>query len=105
MAMRPSRLTPVALAVMLMIASAGAAAQTATAILAPVEIVAVGPLPGLGVPKDQVAANVQTAKTSDLERRHAFDLTDYMNRALGSVSLNALQGNPMQPDVSFRGFT
>jgi len=98
-------LTPVACAVLLLAARAPVAAQAVTAVLAPVEVIGVGPLPGLGVPRDQVAANVQVVRAADLERLHAFDLADHMNRALGSVSINALQGNPMQPDVNFRGFT
>ena len=102
--MKRLALTPVAVAVALLAARGPVSAQTA-AMLAPVEIVSVGTLPGLGVSRDQFATNVQTAKAADLERLHAFDLADYMNRSLGSVSINALQGNPMQPDVNFRGFT
>lgn len=103
--MKPHAFTPVALAAMLLAGREPVVAQTVSAMLAPVEIIGVGPLPGLGVPRDRIAANVQSAKASDLDRRQAFDLADYMNRTLGSVNINALQGNPMQPDVSFRGFT
>ncbi|MBI3367665.1 MAG: hypothetical protein HY021_04195 [Burkholderiales bacterium] len=102
--MRPLAFRPVALAALLLASGEPVAAQTVT-MLAPVEVVGVAPLPGLGVSRDQIAANVQIAKASDLDRRQAFDLADFMNRALGSVNINALQGNPMQPDVSFRGFT
>ena len=28
-----------------------------------------------------------------------------MNRRFGSVHINEIQGNPFQPDVSFRGYT
>lgn len=73
--------------------------------LPPVEVISVGPLPGLGIPKDQVAANVQSATAADIARRNALDLADFMNRSLGSVNINALQNNPFQPDVNFRGFT
>ncbi len=83
----------------------GAAVPGPPAELPRVEIVSPGPLPGLGVPRAQVAANVQTATAADLERRHALDLSDYLGRALGSVTINALQNNPFQPDVNFRGFT
>ena len=103
--MKSLAFTPITLAVLLLAARSPVSAQTATAMLLPVEVIGVGPLPGLGIPRDQVAANVQVAKAADLDRRHAFDLADYMNRALGSVSVNAMQGNPMQPDVNFRGFT
>jgi outer membrane receptor protein involved in Fe transport len=35
----------------------------------------------------------------------SLDLSDFMNRALGSVSVNSAQNNPLQPDVQYRGFT
>lgn len=82
-----------------------AGVQLAVVQLAPVEVISVSPLPGLGVPRNQVPANVQTATAADLDRRHALDLSDYLSRALGSVSLNAMQNNPFQPDINFRGFT
>lgn len=70
-----------------------------------VEIIAVSPLAGLAVPKDQVPANVQTATAADLDRRGALDLASHLNRSLGSVSINETQGNPLQPDLNFRGFS
>ncbi|WP_428420983.1 TonB-dependent receptor [Methylibium sp.] len=70
-----------------------------------VEVIGVTPLPGLGVPKGQVPANVQTATSADLERSHAIDLTSFINRRLGSVYVNEVQNNPFQPDVNFRGYT
>jgi outer membrane receptor protein involved in Fe transport len=78
-------------------------AQTVT--LPPVEIVGTTPLPGIGLPKDQVPANVQSARAEDIDRSHASDLPTFMNRRLGSVHVNEIQNNPFQPDVSFRGFT
>ena len=70
-----------------------------------VEVIGVAPLAGLGVSKDQLAANVQTARAADIERSHAIDLTSFLSRQLGSVHLNETQNNPFQPDVNFRGFT
>ena len=85
--------------------AAHAQAQPAAVQLPRVDVISVSPLPGLGVPKDQVPANVQTATDKDLERRRALDLSDYLSRALGSVTINSLQNNPFQPDINFRGFT
>ena len=82
-----------------------AAQEVAVGQLPRVDVISVSPLPGLGVPKDQVPSNVQTATGADLERRHANDLSNYLGRALGSVNINELQNNPFQPDVNFRGFT
>ena len=70
-----------------------------------VEVVGVTPLPGLDLPRDQVPAAVQTASGDDLARSHAADLSQFLNRRLGGVHLNELQGNPVQPDVNYRGFT
>src|SRR5262249_43613486 len=33
------------------------------------------------------------------------DLSDFMNRRLGGVYLNEIQGNPVQPDLNYRGYT
>ena len=100
------RLSPLAAAAILVCHGGAASAQTlAAAELPRVEIISVSPLPGLGVPRDQVPANVQTATAADLERRRSLDLASHLNRTLGSVNINEMQGNPFQPDVNFRGFT
>jgi len=70
-----------------------------------VEVIGVAPLPGLGVPKDRVPSNVQTATGADLERSNAADLASFMSRRLGSVFVNEVQNNPFQPDVNFRGYS
>lgn len=98
---------PVAIAACLLCHGLTVRAQsTVTAVELPrVEVVSPSPLPGLGIPKDQVPANVQTATGADIERRHALDLASFLNRSLGSVSVNEMQGNPFQPDINYRGFT
>ena len=63
------------------------------------------PLPGLGVPANQVPGNVQTLRAADLDASHALDLSSFMGRRLGSVHLNEVQNNPFQPDVNYRGYT
>ncbi len=92
---------------MLALAAAGsfnAGAQTAHN-LPMVEVVASLPLPGIGQPLNEIAAPVQTASSRDIERSGALDLSDFMNRRLGSVHVNEMQGNPFQMDVSYRGYT
>ena len=103
---RHAVLAPVALAVVA-VCSQPALAQTTVAVgaLPLVEVVGTTPVPGTGLPKDQIPANVQTAKSADIDRSHAVDLTGFMNRKLGSVHINEVQNNPFQPDVNFRGFT
>ena len=73
--------------------------------LAPVQVIGATPLPGVGVPKDQVPGNVQTATGADIDRTHAQDLGEFLNRRLGSVHVNEVQNNPVQPDINYRGFT
>ncbi|HEX4236312.1 MAG TPA: TonB-dependent receptor [Caldimonas sp.] len=70
-----------------------------------VSVVGATPLPGLELPKDSVPAPVQTATGAEISRSGSLSLGDFMNRRLGSVHVNEIQGNPFQPDVSFRGYT
>ncbi len=70
-----------------------------------IEVIGVTPTHGIGLPREKIPANVQSANAADLQRSHSLDLTDFMNRNLGSVNLNAAQNNPLQPDVQYRGFT
>ena len=74
-------------------------------VLPVVEIIGATPLPGIGQPRNQIAAAVQSASSRDLERSGALELGDFMNRRLGSVHVNEMQGNPFQMDVSYRGYT
>src|SRR4029453_11230996 len=93
----------------LLLSSAAAAATSAAAppqkaddVLG--QIVVTAPY-GHGIDRDRVPANIQTATAEQIKDSQALDLTDFMNRELGRVSINHAQNNPLQPDVSFRGFT
>lgn len=74
-------------------------------VLDPVEVIGVTPVHGVGLPEAKIPYAVQSASGADLERFQSVDLTDFINRRLGSVNLNAAQNNPLQPDVQYRGFT
>ncbi len=63
------------------------------------------PLIGPQVDRSRIAAPVQTASAQQIERSHALDLTSYMNRHVGSVYVNDIQNNSLQPDVNYRGYT
>ncbi|WP_047533486.1 TonB-dependent receptor domain-containing protein [Methylotenera sp. N17] len=65
----------------------------------------VGPLPGLGLTKDQIPGNVQSITAKEIKESHSLSLTDLMNKKLQSVNVNDYQGNPFQMDVTYRGFT
>ena len=70
-----------------------------------VEVIGTTPLPGIGQPRNEIAAPVQSATSRDIERSGALELGDFMNRRLGSVHVNEMQGNPFQLDVNYRGYT
>lgn len=70
-----------------------------------VDVISVTPLEGFGLSKDKVPSNVQTASDKDLLKTQSLDLSEFMNRNLGSVHINETQGNPLQPDINYRGFT
>src|SRR5262249_60648019 len=69
-----------------------------------INVTSTTPLHGSRLPKDHVAANVQTISAEDLADHKSLDLSTYAGEALGSVSLNDVQGNPLQSDVQYRGF-
>jgi outer membrane receptor protein involved in Fe transport len=69
------------------------------------EVIAPTPVPGLGVPRDRLPANVQILRSQELEDAQAVNVPEVMRLRLPSVNVNEIQSNPFQPDVSFRGFT
>ncbi|HZZ93729.1 MAG TPA: TonB-dependent receptor [Usitatibacter sp.] len=70
--------------------------------LGKVEVVGTTPLPGLGVAVEKVPANVQIFSRG-LQQRPAT-LPDFLDRgAIGAIASSG-QGNPFQPDLSYRGF-
>jgi outer membrane receptor protein involved in Fe transport len=68
-------------------------------------VITATPLAGSEVDRKAIPAPVQTATARDIEDSHALDLTAYMNRRLGSVYVNDIQNNPLQPDINYRGYT
>jgi outer membrane receptor protein involved in Fe transport len=64
-----------------------------------------GPLPGLGLTKEQIPGNVQSITAKEIKESHSLSITDLMNKKLQSVTVNDYQGNPFQMDVQYRGFT
>lgn len=70
-----------------------------------VEVISTSLLPGLGTRIQDVPANVQVHTSQDMARQRPSSLADYLERNATSVSINSAQGNPFQPDISFRGFT
>ena len=70
-----------------------------------IQVIGVTPISGTGLPPEKIPANVQTVTSDDLLRGQSLNLSEYINRNLGSVNINNATTNPFQPDVRFRGFT
>lgn len=80
-------------------------AQAEDATLAEVTVVGATPLPGLGVSRAQVAAPVASRNAAALQHSQRATLGEFLERELGSVHINDMQGNALQADVNYRGYT
>ncbi|MAX50844.1 MAG: TonB-dependent receptor [Methylophaga sp.] len=65
----------------------------------------VGPLPGLGLTKEEIPANVQSISAKEIKNARSLSMTDLFNTKLQGVTVNDYQGNPFQMDIQYRGFT
>jgi outer membrane receptor protein involved in Fe transport len=90
-----------------LLATGQAVAQSSVRSNSPTDVVVITatPLDGADVDPRKLAAPVQVATARDVEQSHALDLSAFMNRRLGSVHVNDIQNNPLQPDVNYRGYT
>ena len=75
----------------------------ATAMLS-VDVVGVAPLPGLGIDRNQLPYNVQTASASAMGLAAGQNISEFMARDLAGVNVNEISGSPFQNDITFRGF-
>ncbi|HEY4126690.1 MAG TPA: TonB-dependent receptor [Gammaproteobacteria bacterium] len=73
--------------------------------LGKIDVVEPAPLPGLGVPTDQVPAAVQSADGDDIRAQHSETLSDYLDANFQGLTLNETQGDPFQADLQYHGFT
>jgi outer membrane receptor protein involved in Fe transport len=70
-----------------------------------INVISTTPLPSIGLPLNIIPANIQIFDSRDLRNQPGVTFADQlMNNAQG-VTFNEIQGNPWQPDVSFRGFS
>jgi iron complex outermembrane recepter protein len=74
------------------------------ATLPTIEVIGTTPLPGTGIDRDKVPANVQTLGASDLAREGTPSLINGLTNQAGSVNMNANLDDPFQPDLLYRGF-
>lgn len=50
------------------------------------------------------AAHIEAASAEDIGEHRKLSLADYLSANMPSVFVNEAQGNPLQPDVRYRGF-
>jgi outer membrane receptor protein involved in Fe transport len=70
-----------------------------------VTVIANTPLAGLGLPPNQIPANVQTGDSDAMRRQQTLDLASYLNNNFSGISVSESAANPRQLDVSYHGFT
>ena len=70
-----------------------------------VYVIGTVPLPGLGLPINQVPSNVQTSDSRELKKQQTLDLADFLNNNFSGVSISESQDNPLQADINYHGFT
>jgi outer membrane receptor protein involved in Fe transport len=63
------------------------------------------PLPGLGLPLNQIPANVQTANSQDMQNQQTLGIADYLNSNFSGVNVSESADNPFQLDINYHGFT
>jgi outer membrane receptor protein involved in Fe transport len=82
----------------------GPAAAPPAQELPPISVIGLTPLPALGIPLEKYPGNVQRITGTEVENQHLTDISELLYRNLGSVNINAVQGNPWQSDLTYRGF-
>ena len=83
--------------------AAPVASLAQTTPLETVEVVGQTPLGG-GVAAEQLPSTAQIVTADEIRAQRALGLADFMRRTLSSVFVNEAQGNPLQPDIQYRGF-
>ncbi|KON80330.2 TonB-dependent receptor [Azoarcus sp. PA01] len=79
--------------------------QAGDAALEPVAVIGTTLLPGIGLPREQIPANVQTVPAQSLREAGGVSLAESLQRRLPSINVNEMQGNPYQADLNYRGFS
>jgi outer membrane receptor protein involved in Fe transport len=70
-----------------------------------VTVIGITPLQGLGLPLNEIPANVQTGDSADMRRQLSLELADYLNNNFSGVSVSESAANPFQLDINYHGFT
>jgi outer membrane receptor protein involved in Fe transport len=87
------------------VSGAVGAAEEDSVELSDLEVIGTTPIGGVGLEADRIPTKTQSASADDIERVQSLDISDLLNRTLGSVNISAAQNNPFQPNLNYRGFT
>lgn len=108
---RPAPLSPCAcqlsLLLWLAIPTSASATETDRSIvdLPPLQVVAAAPGAGATLPRSSRPYPAHRLDAEELDAMLVVDISQALNRRVPGISLNAVQGNPLQPDLQYRGFT
>ncbi len=69
------------------------------------EVIGVTVTHGVGLPEKLIPYSVQSASSDDIDQSQTLGLADFLDRHLGSVTINNAQNNPLQNDIQYRGYT
>src|SRR3984957_8217377 len=70
-----------------------------------VVVIGTAPLPGFGLPLNEIPSNVQTADSKDLQQAQTLGVADYLNQKFTGVNVSESADNPFQLDINYHGFT
>lgn len=70
-----------------------------------VEVVGSTPLAGTERAIEEIPAAVQASGEREIAASGALDVSDFLVRRMNGVYWNEIQGNPLQPDLNYRGYT
>ena len=70
-----------------------------------VVVIANTPLPSLGLPLNEIPANVQTADAGQMQRQLTVNIADYLNSNFSGINASESADNPFQTDINYHGFT
>ena len=79
-------------------------AQGATIQLPAITVIGTTPLPGAEIPREKVPAANYVLSGEELRPNEVANVTDALETRIGGVNLNQAQGNPFQPNLTYRGF-
>ena len=86
------------------VATASIPAQESGRTIEEVEVVGTTPTPGAEVERFRIPHRVVTIDSAQLEQSMSSQVSDHLARRVGGVFVNEAQGNPLQPDLQYRGF-